>query len=862
MQPNFRFPYINRMFAQYDPRFRDILLVVFGFFGVIWFFFDLGNHHPLSTVDIRFDNEKVIEKADSIFNSWEYQAVNLKKRAYIETNASLINRIQSQVGRERFFSNAKEEKAIQLPLYTWAVDEFSVKNEQVETVLSFQLSREGEVVSFEVDDELLRSQTPFNRKLLRFGLKELDGTNRQKEDSLIAKLIEFQHLRNTSLDIFELILVRGEDNLDNFAWRGADYYLANSYWKRFNFKKDSSAFEDDGVVRFAKLFYTSTDTVMGVVPKVELEVLPTGILRKMSFELSNEIPEVEFLSNTRQRTIQSILFLFLFWLLISFYLRIKARAIDTRPALVVAVITGLMVPLITILQIAKSFDLALEASAIPNLFNQILAFGVVGAVTAVAFFVATAVSDSITRQYWPQQMKTWDLVRQGMFKNKPVGWTIVRALCMGTTAVSVFTVLLSVFPNTFINGDVQFIADTYIFSPVANIIITLLTSLAIVVVTFMILGNQVYRLTSKKWLIPFVSALLFGLMDPISIDIYPEMQNMIIHGIIGYLFGIFYIRFDFVTVALGFFIYLNFLQTSHGWLVANSPDSAIFYGFIATLILLSAFALYFLLVGEDKDSLPDYVPEYIEDQAKEQRILQELDIARTVQKTFLPEKTPIVPGFDTAALCIPAQETGGDYYDIICLDDTRAAIAIGDVSGKGIQAAFYMTFAKGVIHSLCSIFPSPKMMMNRVNKLFTQNATRGTFISMIYGVLDSEKNTFTYIRAGHNPILYKQVSGEISWLQPKGVALGMAKGESFNQVSEEETIHLSKGDVLVLYTDGITEAQNEKDEFYDEIRLKKLIKREKTKTALELRNLIIEDVRTFIGEARQFDDMTLVVIKA
>ena len=173
------------------------------------------------------------------------------------------------------------------------------------------------------------------------------------------------------------------------------------------------------------------------------------------------------------------------------------------------------------------------------------------------------------------------------------------------------------------------------------------------------------------------------------------------------------------------------------------------------LTLSLGVSIYFLFLGEDKDRLPEYIPEYLEDQAREQRVQQELDIARNVQETFLPEKTPEITGFDTSAICIPAQETGGDYYDIIRLNEEKVAFTIGDVSGKGIQAAFYMTFIKGVIHSLCSIFLSPKQMMFHVNKLFSQNATRGTFISMIYGVLDLSNRSFTYVRAGHNPILFK-----------------------------------------------------------------------------------------------------------
>ncbi len=266
-------------------------------------------------------------------------------------------------------------------------------------------------------------------------------------------------------------------------------------------------------------------------------------------------------------------------------------------------------------------------------------------------------------------------------------------------------------------------------------------------------------------------------------------------------------------------------------------------------------------MGEDKDRLPEYIPEYLEDQAREQRVLQELDIARNVQEAFLPEKTPEITGFDTSAICIPAQETGGDYYDIIRLNEEKVAFTIGDVSGKGIQAAFYMTFTKGVIHSLCSIFLSPKKMMYHVNKLFSQNATRGTFISMIYGVLDLKKRSFTYVRAGHNPILYKKADNSIEWLQPVGVGVGMANEQNFDKVFQEDEIILHKGDVLILYTDGITEAQNQEKEFYDEQRLESLIQTEKTKSSRELRNLIIEDVRTFVGSSNQFDDMTLIVIK-
>lgn len=862
MQPNHRFSYINFMFGLHDSRFRDILLLTIGFCCVLWFFFDFGHHHPLSTMEVHFSDDEVVQMADSLFLNFEYQPVHLKKRASIKSNSVLINKIQEFYGREKYLTNSDADNHNLLPLHTWLVEEFSVSGDEANTAVTFELSNTGEVVSFSVSDEILEEQKPFSRKTISQLLGRHGTYDQQQEDSVIAKLLDFQHLRSRPFDLYRLILRNAEDGEGNFIWRGVDDFLKNSYWRRFEFHKDSLSLEEDAVVRFAKLHLTSKDTVMGVVPKLEIEMLPAGVIRKVSFELSNNIPASSQTSRIRVNIILGILFLVFVWMLISFYLRIKARAIDTRPALIVAVITGFMVPFFFLLELLKSYDVSFVPQQLSIVFNRILGYGVFGALAAILFFVATAVSDSITRQYWPEQLKTWDLIRQGMFKNKPVGWVLVRAVCMGSLASGVFSLLFHLFPEVYISGEVGFIGNYFVLAPIANIISNLLLGLAIVVLTFMILGNQLYSISSRKWSIPILSGVVFAIVEPLSLTIFPEVQGMLIQGIIGVVFGIFYIYFDFLSVALGFFIFLNFIVSAKGWVVANSPDAPVFYGFLLLLIFLSGLGCYFLLVGDEKDSLPEYIPEYIEEQAKEQRIMQELDIARNVQLAFLPTKTPDVPGFDTSAICIPAQETGGDYYDIICLDNERAAIAIGDVSGKGIQAAFYMTFTKGVIHSLCSVFPSPKMLMYRTNKLFNENATRGTFISMIYGVLDLKTHTFTYVRAGHNPILLKRANGTIEWLQPKGVALGMAKGEQFNKVVEEQEVHLEKGDFVVLYTDGITEAQNENEEFYDESRLKKLIKRAKTDSAEELRNLIIEDVRNFAGNALQFDDMTLVVIKA
>lgn len=850
------------MLSMYDQRFRDILLLILGFFGALWFFLDMGNHDPLSAVEIPLSNEEAILAVDSIITSWEYQSVNLRKRAEVNSYSNLIDHLQREYGRKDYIKRSKANSELSLPMYNWEVNEFLISEGKPKSVFSMQLSSQGEVITFEASDEVITEQTPFNRGLLSFALRRSGRLSQAQQDSMITSLVNFQHLRGDATNFFRMGLGSNDNYETGFIWSGVDYYLQNSFWKKFSFTRDSLNLDENGALRFAKAYLTSKDTVMGVVPKLEIEILPAGVIRKLEVDLGEYNIEEHSLSEIKSNSIVGLALLFIVWLLISFYLRLKSRSIDTRPALIIAIVSGFLVSVLFVLVYAKDFGVTLQTRELSSLYNEILGFGVAGAITATVFFIVTAVSDSVTRQYWPEKLITWDLVRRGMFKNKPIGWAILRAISIGSMLAGIYALFLNVFPETYLSGNAGFLSSRFVFAPFANVVVMLLLVVAYVGISLLILGNQVYATTSKKWIIPILSGVLFALLDPLFITITPISSELILNFGLGILIGVFYVAFDFVTITFGFFIFANYISSANGWLVSNSPDGSVFFGFIITLILSACSAFYFLLKGDDKDSLPDYVPEYIEDLAKEERVKQELDIARTVQKTFLPSITPEIEGFDSAAVCFPAQETGGDYYDIISLDEDRTAIAIGDVSGKGIQAAFYMTFAKGVIHSLCTIFPSPKAMLFRVNKLFNQHATRGTFISMIYGVLNSKEKTFTYIRAGHNPMLYKKANGEISWLQPRGVAIGMSKGEGFNKVMEEETIAVEKGDVLVLYTDGITEAQNEAGDFYDEPRLLRLVKREKTTSAKELRDLIIEDVRIFIGNALQYDDMTLVVIKA
>jgi sigma-B regulation protein RsbU (phosphoserine phosphatase) len=260
--------------------------------------------------------------------------------------------------------------------------------------------------------------------------------------------------------------------------------------------------------------------------------------------------------------------------------------------------------------------------------------------------------------------------------------------------------------------------------------------------------------------------------------------------------------------------------------------------------------------------VPTYMPSYIQELAQEERIKGELELAFQVQATFLPRHMPKVEGLDVAAMCLPALEIGGDYYDFVTLDGGRLAVVVGDVSGKGIQAAFYMTLVKGFLQTLCRIFGAPAEVLRRLNVLFCENVPRGTFISMIYGVLDVEARTFTFARAGHNPVILKRSPSQDPELsRPAGLAIGLVTGPRFDNTIAEATLHLRPGDVLVFYTDGFSEAMNARKELYGDERLAQRVSEVGQRSAAEILRAVSEDVHHFMEAAGRHDDMTMVVIK-
>ena len=268
------------------------------------------------------------------------------------------------------------------------------------------------------------------------------------------------------------------------------------------------------------------------------------------------------------------------------------------------------------------------------------------------------------------------------------------------------------------------------------------------------------------------------------------------------------------------------------------------------------------------NQMTESIEHLLQTEAEKKRLEEELRIARDIQMSLLPRGPLQMPGLEVTALCVPAREVGGDYYDFFPLGDRRVAILVADVSGKGTSAALYMAELKGLLLSLAQRYQSPRELLIEVNRILSDNLDSRSFITMTYGVIDLSANVMTYCRAGHTPMIYLPARGPLrglaQTLQPAGLVLGLRIDgiqEKFTSLLEEDTISLERGDVFVLYTDGVTEAMDGDGELFGDNRLRRIVEEHGHLRSAELRERILREVESFVGEADQHDDLTLILIK-
>ena len=487
-----------------------------------------------------------------------------------------------------------------------------------------------------------------------------------------------------------------------------------------------------------------------------------------------------------------------------------------------------------------------------------------------AFFIAGGawilfvIGESLTRQHWAEKLIVVDGLREcPLFPE--LGYSLLRGILLAGFSLGVLTLTslagVDVFKGFIGFGNSSLDHWSSLMPSLTIIGRSFLSALFIAGALCLFLQSLCGRMRGAVPAVLLLALFWCFIGFPVSrLMAYPHLlfQNLLL----GLLFIWFFRIHDFMTVLTGAFLFPLFF---YGIGIVHHGSGDLFvHGCVILAVILAVAAIALLAVKSMTlgEKLGQYVPDYVRRVNERERIQRELEIARNVQLHFLPRETPSIRGLEIATLCAPAKEVGGDYFDFIRFSPTKLGVVIGDVSGKGIPAAFYMTMTKGMLKSLTLSYASPRDVLTHLNALFYENAERGVFISMTYSIFDMERRKLVTARAGHNPmILRRSALGSTEEISSSGIALGLDSGELFQSNISERTLDLFSNDLFMFYTDGINESLNDFQKEFGEGRLLRFLEENADEKPGVLLDKLQRELRRFAGDAPQHDDMTAVLIR-
>lgn len=336
-----------------------------------------------------------------------------------------------------------------------------------------------------------------------------------------------------------------------------------------------------------------------------------------------------------------------------------------------------------------------------------------------------------------------------------------------------------------------------------------------------------------------------------------------------------------LLVALAFlgvlFLTIQFVALVIGFVLARQITGAVHDLFTGTEHLRNRDFTYHIPVrardqlGELAESfnvMTGEITKLIRENAEKARMEQEMLAAREIQQKLLPSGPMTIPGLTVTAFCEPAREVAGDYFDFLPISPTKLGVLIADVSGKGLPAGLYMAQLKILAQSLARTHTSPAEFLKAVNRVVADNIDSKSFITMSYGVIDLVDKRMAFARAGHCPLI--RVPGaapaglrKAELIVPDGLVLGLKidDGAMFDAMIREVSVPLSPNDLIVFYTDGVSETMNDTFDCYGEPRLAKVLEQYSHLPFEQLRSFLFADLRAFSGDTDQHDDMTMILLK-
>lgn len=498
--------------------------------------------------------------------------------------------------------------------------------------------------------------------------------------------------------------------------------------------------------------------------------------------------------------------------------------------------------------------------------ETLLGAALVAVLFAILFGLLWSVSESLLRQAYPDKLKLSDLVIHNTWRVKELGTAVLWCAGAGLSLLALPAILyLTAAPKT--GGSLVLLPWVGQLEglpiPGGLLVEVLVGPLPWVVLLGTVFLGILYpflRLRFKPWLAVLLFAVAFGGAVSAAVPVGPALLAFTVATATGLLLFTAMERGGLLSGMMTLYLPLAVLQAAP--LLLAKQTSVMFQGLVGLglLAICLLLAAWLSCRGKLAEEVQDYEPVYLSRIRERERFARELEIAKSLQERFLPKQTPAIPGFSLAGLCTPAMEVGGDYFDFLPLPESRWLIVLGDVSGKGVKAAFYMTLTKGILHAVVGLEKDETAILCHLNRLFGQMREDGAFLTLCAVMLDPAKKRVHILSAGHNPpvLVHK---GEASFLSPRGLVLGIMPNEVFVKTLENCTVALEPGDTLVLYTDGVTEAMNRKNDEFGPDRLLATVQGGAGQPAEQVLAGVSQAVRTFVAGAPQADDLTLLVVK-
>lgn len=396
-------------------------------------------------------------------------------------------------------------------------------------------------------------------------------------------------------------------------------------------------------------------------------------------------------------------------------------------------------------------------------------------------------------------------------------------------------------------------------------------------------SGQTLSLSTQGWVV-FLDYFDWATGEPSNVtvairinvlDIYNKISVVSSAGVSGMNFG--QLLLAVLALVGGLFLIIQFVALVIGFVLARQITGAVHDLFTGTQHVRAGDFGHQIPVrardqlGELAESfnlMTGEVTTLLGEMADKGRMEQEMFAARAIQQKLLPTGPLKVTGLVVSAFCEPAREVAGDYYDFLPITDSMIGMLIADVAGKGLAAGLYMAQLKVIVQSLARLHHEPKTFLTAVNKVVSANLDAASFITMAYGVVDIERREMTFARAGHCPLIHVPACDppgmrHARLLAPDGLVVGLQidDGTIFENLLQEQTIALAPGDLVVWFTDGISETMNSAFDCFGEERLAKVVEQYAHLPFDQLRSYILAELRTFAAGADQHDDMTMILMK-